>query len=221
MTKSDEDKSRETKPFDETEPTAGHLALKVLCQQGFVSHIVSQNVDGLFLKANLERKFISELHGNFYLDECTKCRARFIRSTASQSMRLQRLGNLRCLRNKGSSELICKGFLRDTILDWESPVPYNELRTAERFSKKCHLHITIGTSLQLRPSKDLIRNSGKLVVINLQPTHMDSNADLVINGYSDDVLLQLIKELKLTMEPYSVDNDPTKNTDLIGTMWRK
>lgn len=53
------------KPFEDAAPTFSHLVLKSLCELGFVRHIISQNVDGLFLKSNLKRSFISELHGNF------------------------------------------------------------------------------------------------------------------------------------------------------------
>lgn len=199
------------KPFDEAEPTLSHLALKSLCQEGIIRHIVSQNVDGLFLKSNLDRKFISELHGNFYLDECTKCRYRFIRSQASQTMRLQKSKN-RCPRG----EQACKGFLRDTILDWESPVPFNELRVATRESKRSLLHICIGTSLQLKPSKDLVRkptksNKSKLVMINLQPTLLDQQSNISISipgSQTTNFILNykflLVRDNKNKKDPYSV-----------------
>lgn len=211
------------KPFDEAEPTVSHLILKQLCLGGYVRHIVSQNVDGLFLKSNLPRKFISELHGNFYLDECTRCRSRFIRSKASETMRLQR-SSVRCLRNLKQVD-ICKGYLRDTILDWESPIPYNELRIATRESKLCKLHLCIGTSLQLKPSKELVAKrsqaSKKLVIINLQPTQFDKDANLVINYYADKVMLELAKSLALLGGPceYNSMDDPTKDSNLIGTVW--
>lgn len=216
---SDVDKFQ-VKAFDETVPTTTHMILKGLCEAGLVKHIVSQNVDGLFLKANLNRSFISELHGNFYLDECTKCRSRFIRSTSSPTMRLTR-SNIKCSNRDGS----CKGYLRDTILDWESSIPYNELRVATRESKRCKLHVCIGTSLQLRPSKDLVCNpkikSNKLVVINLQPTNFDRNADVVINYYSDYVMTELANELDLDVPQYDSSQDPTKDVDRIGKMWKK
>lgn len=213
------------KPFDETEPTFSHLALKELCNVGLVRHIVSQNVDGLFLKSNLARRYISELHGNFYLDECTRCRNRFVRGTASPTMRLTKSVH-RCPRG----ESVCKGYLRDTILDWESPVPYNELRVATRESNQCSLHICIGTSMQLRPSKDLVcdptRKSDKardkkLVIINLQPTKLDQKANLVINYYADDVMRELINLLGAKVSSYSFSDDPTKDLSLVGTMWKK
>lgn len=218
------------KPFDETEPTFSHLALKNLCELGYVSHIVSQNVDGLFLKANLRRNFISELHGNFYLDECTRCRYRFVRGTASTTMRLHK-SDVKCPRNADMQKEgnPCKGHLRDTILDWESPIPFNELRVATRESKRSKLHICIGTSLQLKPSMDLVckQNRGKaeannkLVIINLQPTQFDSCADLVIRYYADDVMRELASLLNLRVPGYERDDDPTKNSVLIGTTWKR
>lgn len=215
-----EDDDKKIKPFDQTTPTIGHMALKRLCELGYISHIVSQNVDGLFLKSNLQRKFISELHGNFYLDECTRCRTRFIRSTASQSMRLQKTGK-RCPRGVD----VCKGYLRDTILDWESPIPYNELRVATRESKKNRLHVCIGTSLQLRPSKELVvktkTRGHKLVVLNLQPTMFDKYADVVINYLADDVLCELARQLDFDIPQYEPKEDPTKNTSLVGRPWDK
>lgn len=210
------------KPFDDTVPTYSHMALKQLCAEGFVKHIISQNVDGLFLKSNLSRSFISELHGNFYLDECTKCRSRFIRSNASQTMRLEK-SSIRCLRGIEA----CKGYLRDTILDWESPIPYNELRVATRESKSCRLHICIGSSLQLRPSKDLVCGSkqkhkdDKLVIINLQPTKFDSKADLIINYYADFVMKELMSCLNIDVPNYNPTEDPTKKINLVGTSWKK
>lgn len=219
--KKDEEKHRCMKPFDETVPTFSHMALKALCENGLVKHIVSQNVDGLFLKANLKRCFISELHGNFYLDECTKCRSRFIRAKASESMRLQKSA-IKCPRGQE----LCKGYLRDTILDWESSIPYNELRVATKESKRNKLHICLGTSLQLKPSMDLIcdkrkSKSSKLVIINLQPTKFDEKADLVVHHYVDNVMIELFKLLDFDIPDYKFSEDPTKDQDLIGTIWKK
>lgn len=210
----------DVKPFDEAEPTLSHLVLKTMCELGLVKHIISQNVDGLFLKSGLRRTFISELHGNFYLDECTKCRSRFIRSTASPTMRLQK-SNVACPRIGQP----CKGRLRDTILDWDSPIPFDEFRVAKREAKRNKLHICIGTSLQLSPSKDLVAKqkskSTKLVIINLQPIKIDEKANLVINYYADDVMRELATELSFDIPSYDTSLDPTKNPETIGKLWKK
>lgn len=135
-------------------------------------------------------------------------------------MRLQK-SDKRCPRG----EIACKGYLRDTILDWESPIPYNELRVATRESKRNRLHLCIGTSLQLRPSKELVVKTKfrghKLVVLNLQPTMFDKYADVVINYYADDVMAELARQLDFSIPEYEPKEDPTKNSDIIGHPWDK
>lgn len=59
--------------FDEALPTKSHMALKTLITAGYVHFIVSQNIDGLHLKSGLNRKFLSELHGNMFVEECDTC----------------------------------------------------------------------------------------------------------------------------------------------------
>lgn len=120
--------------FDDAKPTFAHRALKVLLAENLVDFIISQNVDGLFMRSGIARRHISELHGNFYLDECTLCKNRFIRSTPSQTMGLKK-STVKCPREK------CRGKLRDTILDWENSIPPNELKIATREAKTSDLHI--------------------------------------------------------------------------------
>lgn len=220
---SDEKYPTNLKPFDQAEPTSSHMCLKELCDKKLINHIVSQNVDGLFLKCGLERRFISELHGNFYLDECTRCRSRFIRTSPSKTMRLQKSA-IPCPRKNDITD--CKGFLRDTILDWESSIPSLELRNATKYSKVSKLHICIGTTLQLSPSKELIcdptkSKSKNLVIINLQETKFDIKADLVIHYYCDYVMQKLMENLQLEVPHYDTTQDPTKNFINQKVMWKR
>ncbi|CAH8298077.1 unnamed protein product [Schistosoma turkestanicum] len=54
-------------------PTFTHMAIKVLVDEGYVRHVVSQNVDGLHVRSGLKREKLSELHGNLFIEQCIAC----------------------------------------------------------------------------------------------------------------------------------------------------
>lgn len=144
------------------------------------------------------------------------CKARFIRGSPSETMRLTK-SSRPCSRER------CRGFLRDCILDWHSKIPHLELRRSQKASK-LQLHILIGSTAQLVPAKTLVCSSKKgkkykLVVINLQPTQFDKEADLVIHRYADDVMRLLAEEMNLVVPAYDPSEDPTKT--LAGTEWER
>ncbi len=76
---------------------------------------------------------------------------------------------------------------------------------------KADLCLCLGTSLQIRPCRDLPRktkkNGGKLVIINLQKTSLDSLADLIIHERCDHVMKYILKKLNLDFDDkYSQSN---------------
>jgi len=204
-------KSSESISFASAKPTYSHHALKALIDANRVHFIISQNIDGLFLKTGIQRKHLSELHGNFYLDECNLCSTRYIRQSPSPTMGLK-LSNMPCKRPRRP----CRGTLRDTILDWEDQLPLTELEAAEDNALLSDLSICLGSSLQIDPagklpfiktkSKSLTR---KTVIINLQSTKYDKKADLVIHDYIDNVLDKLCEQLRLKVNSYDATRDLT------------
>ncbi|XP_058514093.1 NAD-dependent protein deacylase sirtuin-6 isoform X2 [Ochotona princeps] len=154
--------------FESAKPTQTHMALVQLERVGLLRFLVSQNVDGLHVRSGFPRDKLAELHGNMFVEECTKCKT---------------------------------GELRDTILDWEDSLPDRDLALADEASRNADLSITLGTSLQIKPSGNLPlatkRHGGRLVIVNLQPTKHDRHADLRIHGYVDEVMTQLMKHLGL------------------------
>ncbi|XP_076977240.1 NAD-dependent protein deacylase sirtuin-6 isoform X2 [Tamandua tetradactyla] len=143
---------------------------------------------------------LAELHGNMFIEECVKCKTQYIRDTVVGSMGLKATGRL-CTVAKARGLRACRGELRDTILDWEDALPDRDLALADEASRNADLCITLGTSLQIRPSGNLPlatkRRGGQLVIVNLQPTKHDRHADLRIHGYVDEVMSQLMKHLGL------------------------
>uniref|UniRef100_A0A224XN22 protein acetyllysine N-acetyltransferase n=1 Tax=Panstrongylus lignarius TaxID=156445 RepID=A0A224XN22_9HEMI len=205
--------------FDDAVPTNTHMALLEMINAGKIHYIVSQNIDGLHLRSGLPRGYISELHGNIFTEQCNVCKRQFVRKSATISVG-QKCLNVPCPSIKVNSRS-CRGKMYDTILDWEHDLPEKDLKLADYHSSIADLSICLGTTLQIVPSGNLPlytkRNgTGKLVICNLQPTKHDRKADLILNTYVDDVMSKLLEHLHLKLPAYNVDNDPTKNADLLS-----
>ena len=96
--------------------------------------------------------------------------------------------------------------MRDQVLDWDDALPEAELKLAEAHSRRADVALTIGTSLQIKPSCDLplktLRAGGKLAIVNLQPTPHDKRAAVLLRRRSDDVMRALCRGLGLRLPPY-------------------
>uniref|UniRef100_A0A8D2FE34 protein acetyllysine N-acetyltransferase n=1 Tax=Theropithecus gelada TaxID=9565 RepID=A0A8D2FE34_THEGE len=159
--------------FESARPTQTHMALVQLERVGLLRFLVSQNVDGLHVRSGFPRDKLAELHGNMFVEECAKCKTQYVRDTVVGTMGLKATGRL-CTVAKARGLRACRN---------------------------ADLSITLGTSLQIRPSGNLPlatkRRGGRLVIINLQPTKHDRHADLRIHGYVDEVMTRLMKHLGL------------------------
>ncbi|XP_072297400.1 NAD-dependent protein deacylase sirtuin-6 [Eucyclogobius newberryi] len=186
--------------FEDARPTFTHLALLGLQRAGYLKYLISQNVDGLHVRSSFPRDLLSELHGNMFVEECEKCGRQYVREKVIGVMGLKPTGRYcEFVRSRGLRA--CRGKLISTILDWEDPLPDRDLNKAEDASRRADLALTLGTSMQIKPSGDLPlltkRKDGKLVIVNLQPTKHDKHAHLRINGYVDEVMKQLMELLEV------------------------
>ena len=112
----------------------------------------------------------------------------------------------------------CRGKLRDFVLDWEDELPEPETTLSLSHSTLSELSIVIGSTLQIVPAGNMPtytkKNSGKLVIINLQPTKHDKKADLIINSYADGIFEMLFKELGLEIPEFSKELDKVRQVKL-------
>uniref|UniRef100_A0A240PMX2 protein acetyllysine N-acetyltransferase n=1 Tax=Anopheles christyi TaxID=43041 RepID=A0A240PMX2_9DIPT len=198
--------------FDDAVPTRTHLVLKSLVASGYVQYIVSQNIDGLHLRSGLAREHLSELHGNMFLEVCTKCRRQYVRNSPAPTVGKKATGNI--CPGTGAGRACRGGKLIDNILDWEHDLPENDLQMAFMHSAMADLNICLGTTLQIVPSGDLplknLKHGGRLVICNLQPTKHDKKADLKISTFVDTVLERVAKRLGVEIPEYCPEEDPTK-----------
>uniref|UniRef100_A0A3B1J7Y4 NAD-dependent protein deacylase sirtuin-6 n=1 Tax=Astyanax mexicanus TaxID=7994 RepID=A0A3B1J7Y4_ASTMX len=165
--------------FEDAKPSLTHLALLQLQRAGYLKYLISQNVDGLHVRSGFPRDRLSELHGNMFVEECEKCGKQYVRDTVIGVMGLKPTGRYcEVTRSRGL-----------------------------RACRRADLALTLGTSLQIKPSGDLPlltkRTGGKVVIVNLQPTKHDKHAHLRINGYVDEVMGQLMKLLGLEIPEWA------------------
>ncbi|TNN78124.1 NAD-dependent protein deacetylase sirtuin-6 [Liparis tanakae] len=133
-----------------------------------------------------------------FVEECEKCGRQYVREKVIGVMGLKPTGrHCDVVRSRGLRA--CRGKLISTILDWEEALPERDLNKAEDASRRADLALTLGTSLQIKPSGDLPlltkRKGGKLAIVNLQATKHDKHAHLRIHSYVDDVMKQLMELL--------------------------
>lgn len=205
--------------FNDAVPTKTHMALKALVEKGYIHYIISQNIDGLHLKSGLSRRYISELHGNMFVEQCNKCHKQYVRQTAATTVGQKPCGGL--CKGGGAARPCRGGTLLDNVLDWEHDLPKKDLEMSLMHSTLADLNITLGTTLQIVPSGNLpLKNKkydGKLVICNLQPTKHDKKADFLIQTYVDDIMIKLCKRLGVEIPEYTKIRDPTHIA--VGSQW--
>lgn len=210
--------SAQSIPFDSSVPSPTHLAIVALVKANLVHHVISQNVDGLHLRSGLPRTHLSELHGNIFTETCSTCLSEYQRDFD--------VGGMGCKETGRNCE--CGGKLRDTMIDWDTPLPEKEFADAISHCKRASLVISLGTSLRIRPAGNLparaLRRNGKssigqLAIVNLQVSHLDRSAKVRIFAKCDDVMnrvmmrlgLQSVASVKIPAKKVEISDDgPSK-----------
>lgn len=206
--------------FKDAIPTKTHMALVKLAEAGKISYVVSQNIDGLHMRSGLPRSYISELHGNVFVERCNRCERQVVLAAPSTTVGQKKSGR-DCKWGRGGR--ICRGQMCDTVLDWEHGLPDDELALADYHSCLADLSITLGTTLQIVPSGNLPLSTkkcgGRLVICNLQPTKHDEKADLLIHCYVDELMSMLMELLNIPIPEYDPRKDPTQSSENQKNDW--
>ena len=147
-------------------PNAAHLKLAELEKQGKLTAVVTQNIDGLHQAAGSKKVY--ELHGSVLRNYCTKCHKFFDIDFIADS--------------EGVPRCDCGGVVKPDVVLYEEGLDNDTVNGAVKAISKADTLIIGGTSLNVYPAAGLIRyfRGGNLVIINMSPTQMDKNADLLI-----------------------------------------
>jgi NAD-dependent deacetylase len=173
----------------DAEPNAGHLALARLQTAGHVSHVITQNIDGLHQKAGSDPERTIELHGTAHRVRCLDCGTTW--PAEEIQARLVREPYPLCER--------CGGMLRSATVLFGEALPDEPLRRAVAAAHACDMMLVVGSSLVVQPAAripELAAAAGaRFAIVNNEPTPLDDLADVVVHAGAGAVLTDLAAAL--------------------------
>ncbi len=175
----------------EARPSAGHLAVARLVARGHVSHVITQNIDGLHAEAGVPRERIIEIHGNGTFAKCLSCGLRHEISWVSEVI---------ASKARPPSCTACGGIVKSATISFGQAMPEQEMADARAATLDADLFIAIGSSLQVFPAAGFPvmakQNRTPLVIVNREETGLDGLADLVVNAEIGAVMDALISRIE-------------------------
>jgi NAD-dependent deacetylase len=159
------------------EPNAGHLALAELERRGLVRAVVTQNIDGLHLRAG--SKDVIEVHGSIRTAACLACGAEAPLEHAMP----------RCPR--------CGEIMKPGVVMFGELLPEGALEGAAELARAAGLLLVVGSSLEVYPvaalPQETLAAGGTLAIVNRGSTPYDARADLKIDAGAGETLSKLLR----------------------------
>lgn len=199
--------------FAAASPNAGHRALAEWETAGVASGIITQNVDGLHLRAGSKR--VVELHGTMRRVRCLTCGQVFDRRdvgarvesdnpwiTVPDSVVLGPDGDVSPSSSDGfivPTCSVCDGMLKPDVVFFGEFIPAERFREAEQLLRTSEALVIAGSSLVVNSGIRLVERARRarlpIVIINRGPTRADNRATVKIDAGTSDVLPVLTEAL--------------------------
>jgi NAD-dependent deacetylase len=175
----------------DAQPNAAHRAIVELERMGKLDCVITQNVDNLHQRAGSSPRRVIELHGTAVSVSCLTCQKKYpreeIQSWLHRGVRVPKCGD-------------CGGILKSDTVSFGQSMPVKETQESFHRARNCDLLIVIGSSLVVQPAASIPleakEHGAKLVIINRDPTHHDSCADVVIYGSAGEVMGKILDYLR-------------------------
>jgi NAD-dependent deacetylase len=180
-------RTRVESPIHDREPNDGHRALVALERRGVLDTLITQNVDGLHLKAGSSPERVVEIHGTAREVVCLDCGERAPMERALARVRA------------GEADPPCRscgGILKSATISFGQGLVQRDLERAGTAARRCDLMLAVGTKLSVYPIAGVVpvaKEAGaRVVILNAEPTEMDSLADVVLRGSISALLPRLL-----------------------------
>ena len=175
------------------EPNQAHYAVAELEKLGKLGCVITQNIANLHQKAGNSPERVFELHGNMKRVRCMSCDACFPIEDILQRLRKEEIPDCQ----------FCQGILKPDAVFFGEALPQKTLSDATHHSRNCDLFIVIGSSLVVYPAAYMpmyAKEAGaKLVIINLSPTPMDSQAAVLIAAKAGEAMAKIMERVRSQM----------------------
>ncbi len=198
--------------MSETQPNSGHLAVAALEQRGFISGVITQNVDGLHSKAGSRE--VIDLHGRLNRVTCLNCASLFPRKRIHDELTALNSTwrpEVRHLNPDGDVDVpetdldtftmidcpACAGPLKPDVVYFGESVPADRVTAAIELVAGARSLLVLGSSLTVYSGRRFVRKAADLgipvAIINQGPTRGDEHASIKIEAPLGEALTELVR----------------------------
>lgn len=201
------------KAFAAAEPNPGHRALARLEADGIATGVITQNVDGLHVRAGSRR--VVELHGTMRRVFCTHCGQVFDRRDLAarveadnpwiaipENVPLGPDGDMLPDSTDGfriPACTVCEGMLKPDVVFFGEFIPAEKFREAEQLVRTSDALVVAGSSLVVNSGIRLVERARRrrlpVVIVNRGETRADARATVKVDAGTSDVLGALAEAL--------------------------
>ena len=194
--------------FVSAEPNAGHVALAELEAASRVAGVVTQNVDGLHVKAG--SRHVVEVHGSVDRVVCLTCGQLFARSAIAERIEADNawfVGGSATLNPDGDADVgdvddfvvpacsVCGGTLKPEVVFFGEFVPRDRFQEAAALVRRADALLIAGSSLAVNSGIRLLEQARRrhvpIVIVNRGATKGDRVATLKIDAGTTETLTAL------------------------------
>ncbi len=194
-------------------PNAGHTALADLELAGVVNGVITQNVDGLHLRAG--SRHVVDVHGSMDRVFCLSCGQQFAREDIAARMTRENpwLAEPDTVKLNPDGDVdidavgemvvpactVCDGMLKPDVVFFGEFVPPTKFTAGSALIRSADAFIVAGSSLVvnsgIRLLEQAVRRRVPIVIVNRGETKGDSRAALKIDAGTSEVLSALRERL--------------------------
>jgi NAD-dependent deacetylase len=171
--------------YTHCKPNIAHRVLAQMEKAGLIRGIITQNIDGLHIKAGSE--MVWEVHGHLRTCHCMKCGESYDFTELTRQYN-DGINPPRCEN--------CDGLLRPDVVLFGDSMSRDYFQAQSELID-CQLLLVVGSSLQVYPVADMPYRAEKLIIVNKEPTPCDDRAEIVVNDSIGKFFTELAEALEL------------------------